>query len=230
MRTRRLAAISGSALLLLGACASTPMGPTVQVLPSPSKPFEVFQQDQVDCKQYAQAQVSGQADAANQKAVGTAVIGAALGTVLGAAVGNSRGAGVGAGAGAVVGTSAAAGQTGHAQRSIQEQYNNAFVQCMYSKGNQVPGAAPAGSVDLPPPAAPAVAAAPAAAETPAPAMVEPMTVAQVQQRLNALGYPVGPADGIMGPATREKLKAFQAARGLPSTGELDSNTVAALGH
>lgn len=154
MRTHTPIVLCVAAAFLLGACASTPMGPTVQVLPSPSKPFEVFQQDQVDCKQYAQAQVSGQADAANQKAVGTAVIGAALGTALGAAVGNSRGAGVGAASGALIGTSASTGSTQHAEYSIQQQYNNAYVQCMYSKGNQVPGAAPAYRAPRPAPVYP----------------------------------------------------------------------------
>ncbi len=133
--------ILGASALLLAACATQPMGPTVQVLPGATKPFQVFQQDQAECMQYAQSQTAGQAQAANERAVGTAAIGVALGTVLGAAVGNHQGAGVGAGMGAIAGTSAGAGATGYQQHSIQAQYNNAFVQCMYSKGNQVPGAA-----------------------------------------------------------------------------------------
>ena len=139
MHTRKLPLLTLAALTLLGACASTPMGPTVQVLPGPNKPFDVFQGDQDQCKQYAQSQVSGQADAANQRAVGTAAIGTLLGAGLGAAIGGHQGAGVGAGAGAIVGTSAGANGSAYGQGSIQYQYNNAFAQCMYSKGNQVPG-------------------------------------------------------------------------------------------
>lgn len=129
-----------SSLLVLASCASAPMGPTIQVLPSPTKPFQVFQQDQADCKQYAQSEVAGQADNVNQKSVGTATIGAVLGGVLGALVGNRHSAGVGSAAGILVGTSMGTNATDYSQHSIQSQYNNAYVQCMYSKGNQVSGA------------------------------------------------------------------------------------------
>lgn len=128
--------------LLLAACASPPMGPTVQVLPSPNKPFQVFQQDQFDCKQYAQSQVAGQAEAVNQGTVGSVAVGTVLGGLLGAAIGNHQGAGIGAGVGAIAGTSTGANSAAYGQGSIQAQYNNAYVQCMYSKGNQVPGARP----------------------------------------------------------------------------------------
>ena len=139
MNFRQTALLTVTASLLLAACATPPMGPTVQILPSPTKPFQVFQQDQAECKQYADSQVAGQAETANQRAVGTAAIGVALGAVLGAAVGNHQGAGVGGATGAIMGTSAAAGGQGYAQGSIQQQYNNAYAQCMYSKGNQVMG-------------------------------------------------------------------------------------------
>ena len=140
MQTRKLTYIALSPLLLLAACASPPMGPTVQVLPSPNKPFQVFQQDQYACKQYAQSQVAGQAEAYNQGAVGSTAAGVVLGGLLGAAIGGHQGAGVGAGVGAIAGTSAGANSSAYGQGSIQAQYNNAYVQCMYSKGNQVPGA------------------------------------------------------------------------------------------
>ena len=127
--------------LLLAACATTPMGPTVQVLPAPNKPFEVFQQEQDTCKQYAQSQVAGQADASNQRAVGSAALGTLLGAGLGAAIGNHQGAGVGAAAGAMIGSSSGANASAYGQGSIQAQYNNAYAQCMYAKGNQLTGAA-----------------------------------------------------------------------------------------
>ena len=129
------------AALLLGACAAPPMGPTVQVLPSPSKPFQAFQRDPYECGQYAHSMVAGQAEFANQRAVGGTAAGVLLGGLLGAAIGNGRGAGIGAASGAIVGTSASAPGTAYAQGSIQHQYNNAYVQCMYARGNQVPGVA-----------------------------------------------------------------------------------------
>ena len=74
----------------------TPSGPTVQVLPQRNKPFEVFQQDQGVCTQYAASQVQGQASRANALAAGGAVLGTVLGAGLGAAVGRGGGAAVGA--------------------------------------------------------------------------------------------------------------------------------------
>jgi uncharacterized protein YcfJ len=132
----RLAGAAGAALLAAG-CASQPMGPTVQVLPGQNKPFEAFQADQTLCRQYADQQVAGQADAANQKGLGEAVIATALGAGLGAAIGGGHGAGVGAAAGGLLGADVGADSSSHQQHSIQEQYNNAYSQCMYSKGNQI---------------------------------------------------------------------------------------------
>jgi hypothetical protein len=137
---RRLAwAPIALAPLLLAACATTPTGPTVLVLPAANKPFEVFQQEQDSCKQYAQSQVAGQAEASNQNAVGSAALGTLLGAGLGAAIGNHQGAAVGAAAGAIVGSSAGGRAQAYGQGSIQGQYNNAFVQCMVAKGNPLAG-------------------------------------------------------------------------------------------
>jgi hypothetical protein len=200
----------GSALLLCS-CASTPMGPTVQVMPGPTIPFQIFQQNQEECKQYAQSQVAGQADQANKAALGAAVIGTALGAATGAATSwHGQEAGAGAALGATAGTAIGAAGSQHAQGSIQDQYNNAYMQCMYSKGNQVPGMTPAQ-------AAPA-----------APPMAATLSVAEAQAKLNSLGFPVGPADGQMGSRTHKALRHFQQTRGLPQTGELDAPTNQAL--
>lgn len=55
-----------------------------------------------------------------------------------------------------------------------------------------------------------------------------MTLKQAQEKLNALGFPVGTADGMMGPKTRSELMRFQKSRALPETGMLDTATIAAL--
>lgn len=67
-----------------------------------------------------------------------------------------------------------------------------------------------------------------AAPAAAPANDAPMTVAQAQTRLNALGFPVGNPDGSLGKKSIAQLKAFQASKGLPQSGQLDAATVAAL--
>lgn len=58
-----------------------------------------------------------------------------------------------------------------------------------------------------------------------------MDYSDAQRRLMALGYDVGPtgADGIPGRNTARALKAFQIARALAPTGQLDAATARALG-
>ncbi|WP_181706319.1 peptidoglycan-binding protein [Chthonobacter rhizosphaerae] len=53
-------------------------------------------------------------------------------------------------------------------------------------------------------------------------------VATAQRLLAARGYNAGPADGKMGQRTRDAVAAFQAARGLPATGEVDTALLKAL--
>jgi uncharacterized protein YcfJ len=117
-------------------------------MPAPNKPFDVFQSDQAICRQYASNQIAGGAQQANNRQVGTAVVGTLLGAGLGAAIGGGRGAAIGAGAGALGGTAVGAGPAQGAQNNLQQSYNLAYAQCMYSHGNQVPGYAPPGA---PPP-------------------------------------------------------------------------------
>lgn len=135
--------------LLLSACAHTPLGPSVSVLPSPTKPFEVFQQDEVACRQFASQEVSGGAEAANQRAIGAGALTTGLGALLGAAAGGGRGAGVGAATGAIVGTAVGSELSQREQYSLQHRYDISYSQCMYARGNQVPGFT--GHVTGPPP-------------------------------------------------------------------------------
>lgn len=52
----------------------------------------------------------------------------------------------------------------------------------------------------------------------------------VQERLVALGYALGAADGHWGPRTRSAVRDFQEQAGLPITGDLDDRTRAAIMH
>src|SRR5258706_16321587 len=99
MRKASIALFSLASLVMVAGCAMQPVGPTVRVMPGPYKPFEVFQRDQYDCAQYADQQVAGQADAANGRALGAAVIGTRLGLALGAATGDGHPPTAGPGAG-----------------------------------------------------------------------------------------------------------------------------------
>jgi hypothetical protein len=191
------------------------MGPTVQVMPGPGKSFDMFQSDNASCKGFAAGQVQGQADAANQQAVGagvlTTVIGAGLGAAIGGASGNAgAGAAVGAASGAGVGTAIGANGSSYAQLTIQQQYDNAFSQCMYAKGELVPGYAPV--VMAPPPPV---------------ASADPM-VRSTQSELIRLGYLQGGADGYMGPKTRGAISSFEQASGLPVDGSPSPGLLARL--
>jgi hypothetical protein len=127
-------------------------------MPAANKPFEVFAGEQAECEQYAQEQVSGQVETANRRSISAVVVGTVLGAGLGAAIGKSVGAAIGAGSGAILGTGAGAGRSQWDSAAIQQRCDVAYAQCMYSKGNQVPGfaaqALPPPSPPRPPPAQP----------------------------------------------------------------------------
>jgi len=54
-------------------------------------------------------------------------------------------------------------------------------------------------------------------------------IKKVQQALKEKGQDPGAIDGVMGPKTKEALKAFQQQQGLKATGTLDDQTKQALG-
>ena len=111
------------ALLVMGGCATIPKGPSVMVLPPPEKPFEVFQADDAVCRTWAAQQIGlSPQETVNQNTVTGAAIGAASGLLLGTAAG--------ADSARVYGWEA------------QRRYDIAYMQCMYAKGNQIPGVVP----------------------------------------------------------------------------------------
>lgn len=56
-----------------------------------------------------------------------------------------------------------------------------------------------------------------------------MKVKEVQERLQDMGYPVGPIDGIIGPVTTAAIKDFQQSRGIEPDGIIGPMTIRALG-
>jgi hypothetical protein len=133
-------------------------------LPAAGKPFEQFQAEEASCRQWA-AQQSGavsEAAANQQTAVGAAigtVVGAGLGAAIGSASGHAgTGAAIGAGTGLLMGTAAGANADQVASGTAQHRYDLAYQQCMYAKGNQIPGVAPGrrhpAPAPMPPPPTP----------------------------------------------------------------------------
>ena len=154
-------------VLVLGGCATLPPGPSVNVLPAQGKSFDTFRTEDATCRQWAQQQTGIAAQETYETNVATgAVVGTAVGTGLGAVLGSASGhtgagALIGAASGLLVGTAAGSDSGGAYGREAQRRYDNAYVQCMYSYGNQVPGFRSR------------VVAAPAAAPTPPAVMVPP---------------------------------------------------------
>jgi peptidoglycan hydrolase-like protein with peptidoglycan-binding domain len=58
---------------------------------------------------------------------------------------------------------------------------------------------------------------------------DPEVVKQVQTKLNEQGHDVGAVDGVIGPKTQKGLKEFQTSKGIKATGQLDQQTLSALG-
>ena len=128
------------ALLSVAACTTIPTGPSVMALPGSSKNFDQFRGDDAECRQFALAQVGGASanDNAIDSGVKSAAVGAAVGALAGAAMGGHQGAGVGAGVGLLAGSAAGANASQASGYGSQRRYDNAYIQCMYAKGERVP--------------------------------------------------------------------------------------------
>jgi hypothetical protein len=126
-------------------CATMPPGPSVTVMPGPGKSFEAFQMDDSVCRQWAENQSGWNAnETVNQNLATGAAIGTVVGTGLGAAIGSASGnvgagAAIGAASGLALGTAGASEPARAAGYEVQRRYDIAYQQCMYSKGNQIPG-------------------------------------------------------------------------------------------
>ncbi len=144
--SKRLLAASVAAVVVLGGCATVPSGPQVMVLPGYQKSFDQFRADEGDCRGYAEMAIGGPNanqranDTAAANAVGAAALGAAAGAILGSVTGHAgNGAAIGAGTGLLLGGTANANASGYSSYQLQRQYDHAYLQCMYARGNQVPG-------------------------------------------------------------------------------------------
>lgn len=128
------------AVLALGACTTIPTGPSVMAMPGTGKNFDQFRADDADCRQFAQMQTGGATsnETAVESGMKSAAVGATVGALAGAAMGGHQGAGVGAGMGLLAGSAMGAGAGQASGYGSQRRYDNAYVQCMYAKGDRVP--------------------------------------------------------------------------------------------
>src|ERR1700761_3218795 len=130
----------GVSLGMLGGCAVVPQGPSVMALPGTGKTFDQFRADDNSCRQFAYQQVGGDStnQAVSNSAVGSAVVGTALGAAAGAAFGGGSGAAIGAGAGLLTGSAFGVGASQASGYNVQQRYDYAYLQCMYAAGDKVP--------------------------------------------------------------------------------------------
>jgi OmpA family protein len=133
-----------AAALVLAGCVTVPTGPTVMVLPGSQKSFDQFQGDGMACQQFAQNVVAPQGQTAANNAAANAAVGTALGAAAGAIIGSAtgqagQGAAIGAGTGLIFGSAAGSNVAYGSSYQMQRSYDMAYMQCMYARGNQVPG-------------------------------------------------------------------------------------------
>jgi len=115
-------------------------------LPGEGKSFEEFRVDDAVCRRYAYEQIGGMSgqQAAQNAQVSSAAVGTALGAAAGAAIGSASGdmgagAAIGAGAGLLYGSALGSSYASGSYYEAQRRYDYAYLQCMYAKGNQIPG-------------------------------------------------------------------------------------------
>lgn len=124
-------------LLLLAGCVSAPVGPHVSVIPAKGKTLEQFKIDDQTCKAYAQGQVGDEME--KNSALNTLMdmaIGGAVGALGGQAIGhNTKGTLAGAGIGMAAGLATGAYQANKASEDAQIRYDNAYQECMHTKGH-----------------------------------------------------------------------------------------------
>lgn len=144
-RSLKFAALSP--LILITACATVPTGTSVMALPGTGKSFDQFRADDAECKSFAYGQVGGSSaqQASVDSAVTSAAVGTAVGALAGAAVCGSSGAGVGAASGLIIGSVAGTGASQYSAYGVQQRFDNAYVQCMYARGERVPVSGQIGS-------------------------------------------------------------------------------------
>ncbi|MDR2239949.1 MAG: hypothetical protein LBE33_05845 [Zoogloeaceae bacterium] len=95
------------------------------VVPSPNKPLEIFTAEDRECRQFAERAVG---DQVGKFSLPPMTIGTSIGGISG-----GRGSATGGGVGVETGVGG-----GSEEANIQRNYDAAYLQCMYAKGNQPP--------------------------------------------------------------------------------------------
>jgi outer membrane lipoprotein SlyB len=126
--------VSGFLFHVWGCAYNGPAAPSFAAMPGPHKSYESFQGDDHYCQNSAQQAIgyNSPGQAANDAAVGTAVVGTALGALAGAALGSAAGhagtgAAVGAGTGLIAGSAVGSRNAAVAGGSMQARYDTVYA-------------------------------------------------------------------------------------------------------
>jgi hypothetical protein len=175
----RTAAMLIASLSLTACAVPGPAAPTVMAMPAKGETFDVFQQHDASCRQYASDQTGGASSqqAAARSGIATAAAGTGIGAAAGALFGSvsghaGEGAAIGAGSGLLAGSMMGSARARGTSASLQRQYNIAYTQCMAAKGETVEPPEPRPIRYLPSPPPPPVVYVPAPVyAVPAPGIV-----------------------------------------------------------
>ena len=117
----------------------------------------------------------------------------------------------------------------HSHTSLSVLFVGALLLAGCAGAPETPSGATPRATPPPQPARPQPAPPAQPRATPEPGVnVEGMTIFEMQERLNELGYKLGTVDGVSGPRTIEALKKFQGDNKLPPTGTIDPETIRKL--
>ncbi|MGZ3788095.1 MAG: hypothetical protein ACXVLQ_06200 [Bacteriovorax sp.] len=115
-------------VLFFGCSSSTPSGPKVAVMPGPNKPYEVFLGEHHFCREFALQSIGKSPKKTSANSIDTATAENATGAAAGPIA-----------EGPMAKATGEMSKVEYKGRDLQWSYDMAYTQCMYAKGNRVPG-------------------------------------------------------------------------------------------
>jgi hypothetical protein len=140
---RRLRRLMALALPAVVGCTAVAPGPVVLVMPAHGRSLAQFKVDDDLCRDFALDRLGGVSPEAAAVAgvASTALAAMGLFGLAGAVIDGSNGARIGAAVGAVTGAAGAGLRAYGPGSTTQARLDNAYVQCMFTRGHRVPAVA-----------------------------------------------------------------------------------------
>ena len=132
----------------MGPVSKVSVGALALLLASATGAMAQSYQDDMACRQYADAAIGPYQGQGTTAALGSALVGAGLGAAIGGAAGGGRGAGIGAAAGALAGTGVGAANAQQYQGQLAGAWQQYYASCMSTRQPAYP---PQPAYGAPPP-------------------------------------------------------------------------------